>query len=213
MRTIVAALFLLASIPLFATPSTLVTIPSTDIQPKGVWHLGADSVVPTDGSPAFVDVGLTYGVTERFEVGIDYISGTTSPVWGNAKFLLIPADQSPVAVAAGIYNTGTSNLVNQQIAYAVGSTSLAGIRLTFGGYTGNDDALGGDDTGYLLGLDRTQGKWWLGADYASGENAIGSWNLGVGYALTDKVGFIVGYDNFNSDALPDAFNIQFDVNF
>jgi hypothetical protein len=39
-----------------------VNIPSTDIQPTGVWHLGTDIFVPKSGDtsiPTIVDAGLT----------------------------------------------------------------------------------------------------------------------------------------------------------
>ncbi|HEX2949564.1 MAG TPA: hypothetical protein VHV83_08365 [Armatimonadota bacterium] len=210
MRTIITVALFLVSIPLLATPSTLVTIPSTDIQPKGVWHFGADSMGNSNGS--FTDVGLTYGISSRVEAGVDLVTGQDNPLWFNGKVQLLPPDKSPVALAVGIYNTGTASLTNQSIAYIVGSSTISGTRLTYGGYKGQSDALGDDDNGIMLGIDRTMGKWWLGADYASGKNAIGSWNVGVGYSFTDKISVILGYDNFNTEGVPDAFNVQLDAN-
>lgn len=238
MRTIItAASLLLASIPLFATPSTLVTIPSTDIQAKGTWHLGVDSFVYNGGDSAptpLIDAGVTYGVLPRVEVGADLINGTDSPLWGNAKVQLLTPDQSPVVVAAGIYNAGSSDALNQSVTYAVASTTFAGsregdtpegktcfkgmpavldgTRLTAGVYKGREEALGDDDSGLMVGLDRCVGKYWLGADYFSGNSGLGSWNVGVGYAITDKVGVILGYDNYNATGVPDSWNFQFDWN-
>lgn len=216
MRYIVTVLLLLAGSQLLATPSTLLTIPSTDIQPKGVWHLGADSVIFGGGAEAapasFVDVGLTYGMTSRLEVGIDLVSGQDNPLWGNAKYQLLAPESSPLALAVGVYNAASSRTTNQQIAYVVGSTTVSDVRFTLGGYAGRKEALAGDDTGILAGIDLTRGKWWYGADYAGGKNAIGSWNVGIGYALTEKIGVIVGYDNYHTPDASDGYNIQFDVN-
>lgn len=220
MRTIIATLLLLAGIPLLATPSTLIWIPSTDIQPKGVWHLGVDTYVYTGGttSPApFVDAGLTYGVTPRIELGVDAISGTGTPLWVNGKIQLLAPGKSPLALVAGIYNVGTKDATNQELAYVEGSYVLFGTRLSLGAYKGREAALASslstqvDDTGLLAGVDRVMGKWWFGADYQSGNNAVGALNFGIGYAFTDKVGVILGYDIYNVGG-PNSINFQFDAN-
>jgi hypothetical protein len=213
MRTLVASLLLAVSMPLWATPSTLVTIPSTDIQAAGTWHLGADTIAYLNGSTTapFFDLGLTYGAMPRVEVGVDMISPTENPIWLNGKVLLLSPDQSPVALAAGIYNAATSGGTKQNVAYVIGSGTVGGVRVHLGGFQANDDVFGADDTGFMVGLDKTIDKWWLGADYLSGKNPLGSWNLGVGYALTDKIGVIVGYDHYNVGA-PHSVNFQLDIN-
>jgi hypothetical protein len=218
MRTLVTALLLLAGVPLLATPATLVYIPSTDVQAAGTWHLGADSYLFTDSqetAKAFVDWGLTYGVVPRVEVGIDLASGTESPVWLNGKVQFLSPEKSPVALAAGVCNYSTVDRANQRMVYVVASATVSGTRLTFGGYTGNEKVLVPDHAGLLLGVDRTVGKWWLGADYQGGQNALGSWNVGVAYALTDRISFIVGYDRYHDPAAVGAkgsLNFQLDVN-
>lgn len=222
MRTIMIMLLLLvASVALYATSSGLVSIPSTDIQPKGIWHLGVDSFVFPDGdaSPAsLVDFGITYGLHERVEVGFDVLSGSDTPLYLNAKVLVTPVG-SPVALAAGVFNVGTSNPEDSSIVYAVASTilpeSMKGVRLTAGPYLAQKANLGDDNSGFMLGLDKTVGKYWLAVDYISGSNLLGSVNLGLGYTVSDKSGFIVGYNMFNdSDAAGtnDAINFQYDLN-
>lgn len=220
MRILVATLLLATGLAVFATPSTLVTIPSTDIQAAGTWHLGMDTLVPMSASESvpFADLGLTYGVHPRVEIGVDLISPADNPLWLNAKVLVLTPDQSPVPVAVGVYNYGTNEPENQQVLYAVGSYVLPvadGVRLTAGGWQANDTAtsIGAEDTGLMLGLDKTIGPWWLGADYLSGDSALGSVNVGVGYALTDSIGIIMGYDYYNASGATDAVNFQLDVNF
>jgi hypothetical protein len=217
MRTLFATLLLVIGLAAFATPSTLITIPSTDIQAAGTWHLGMDTFVYTNGSTAvnFADLGLTYGVTPRIELGIDLVSPQNNPLWLNGKIQLVTPDQFPVAVAAGIYNYSTTDAVNQEVMYVVGSGTIPGLpaRITGGLWQGNDVAIGADDSGFMLGVDKTIDKWWFGADYISGDSLLGSLNVGVGYALTDKIGIIVGYDKFNASGAADAVNFQLDVNF
>ena len=229
MRTIVSMVVLLAaSVALFATSSGLVAIPSTDIQPKGIWHLGVDSVVflAGDAGPApLVDFGMTYGVHDRVEVGMDLLSGTEDPLYFNAKVLVLTPEQSPVALAAGAFNIGANRPQDSSIYYAVASSTfsgsgdapgvLDGLRLTVGGYLAKKATLGEDNSGIMLGLDRTMGRYWVGVDYLSGNNGLGSGNLGVGYAISDSVGVIIGYNRFNDrDAVgaKDAVNFQFDWN-
>jgi hypothetical protein len=217
MRTILTLCLLLAAVPLLATPSTLVWIPSTDIQPRGVLHLGVDSYVFTagDDSPApIVDFSLTYGITPKVEVGIDLFSNTGDPLFFNGKVqLLSPTEKLPLAVAAGIYNAGTAGATNQSLWYAVGSYTCNGTRLTAGGYTGRNEALGDDHSGLLLGLDKQLNKTiWLGVDYQSGDNPVGALNFGVGYTLSENVSVIVGYDIYNVGG-PDSVNFQLDANF
>lgn len=216
MRTMaVATLLLLAGLSALATPSTLITIPSTDIQPTGVWHLGVDSLVYTGGNEApasFVDLGLTYGLTPRIEVGVDFVSGFDNPLWLNAKVQLLSPEQAPVAMAAGIYNYSTADASNQEVKYVIASRAFDQFRVHLGGFAANDELFGDDDTGILGGVEYTAAApWWFAVDYFSGENPLGSLNLGVGYALTDKIGVILGYDIYNDDVTPDSVNFQLDV--
>ena len=216
MRTLVATLSLVVCLAAYATPSTLVSIPSTDIQSKGTYHLGSDVYLPMDGSGAATsDIGLTYGLDPRVEVGFDNFSGTVDPLTFNAKVLVSP-DGSPVPVAIGISNLGLKkdSAWDQSMAYIVGSyVTAAGPRLTFGGYTSNKNVVGTPEKGILLGADYQQGKWWYGIDYLSEKNGVGSVNPGVAYNFADNVGVILGYDKYNSSAFKDTYNLQVDINF
>jgi len=225
MRTIVLTLLLLAGIPLLATPSTLVWIPSTDVQSPNTVHLGSDSYIFTNGgnTAPFVDEGITYGLMPRVEVGVDSVSPfynikgeASNPLWLNAKLALITAsDKQPLALAVGAYNVSPQKNANAQLLYGVGSYTLYGIRLTAGGYQGNKKVIGSDNSGMLLGIDKSIGKWWLGADYQSGDNAFGAWNAGIGYNFTDKISAIIGYDHYNAPAIVGAkgsVTIQIDIN-
>jgi hypothetical protein len=111
----------------FATPSTQIWIPSTDIQPFKTVHFGADVYLRTSDEPSgvnlppFYDLGVTVGVLPwknlQAEVGFDlqYGGANTSagldghPLYFNAK-VGIPEDayfKWQPAVAVGGYNFGT----------------------------------------------------------------------------------------------------------
>lgn len=149
----------------FATPSTQVWIPSTDVQAFKTVHLNVDSYIRTknnpDGSrsnPLYV-IGPTFGVSPfekvQAEIGFDLMySGTTAtgpdgntvnldsnPFYGHAK-IGTPEGAlfagSP-ALAAGIYNAGTRRKVtDQNIAYAQAAKTVPVLgRLSAGWFVGN----------------------------------------------------------------------------
>lgn len=226
MRILMAALFVLASIPLLATPSTFIWIPSPDIQPADVWHLGADSYLFSTGSKVapFIDDGITYGITSRFEAGLDMVSGQTNPLWLNGKVLLLDPTASPVALVAGFYNVSPKEIYNQQIIYAeAGYTLPAAVgspRIALGAFTGRKEALRsvltGAENGILFGIDKSIGKWWLGADYQSGKSYAGAASIGTSYSFSDNTSVLIGYDFWNDPKLigtPGAFTVQVDINF
>lgn len=176
------ALTVAASTVSFATPSTQIWIPSTDVQAFKSVHLGIDNYVRTDrksdGSrdPNVYDIGLTAGLLPfekvQMEVGIDYISNGSSydnyPLYFNAK--LGTAEDSickhSPALAIGGYGFGTNSdsgsayRTDQNIVYALAAKTLPVVgRLSAGYFYGNDKVLldhKGDkeNDGLLLSWDR-----------------------------------------------------------
>lgn len=215
MRVLIGVLLLACmTVRIPAGPTTLVTIPSTDIQATHVWHFDADSTIFLGGlhAPApIVDVGLLYGFTPHVEAGIDLVSGASDPVLFNTKILLT-SPQSNLPVAVGIFNAATVQATNQSALYIVGSRRLTGVRLTLGLYQGNAvglNAVNGSDSGLLAGLDRTDGNWWYGIDYVSGRNVLSSVNLGVQYRFAPNATMLFSFDDFQLG--PNALDIQFDI--
>src|ERR1700674_1149608 len=114
-----------------ATPSTQIWIPSTDIQPFAVGHLGIDNYFRSSGvakppppliSPRdanIMDIGLTVGVLPfekiQMEVGADFLTiandpNDNHPFSGNFK-IGTPEDsicKNSPAIAVGMYNIGVS---------------------------------------------------------------------------------------------------------
>ncbi|MCE5216453.1 hypothetical protein LLH03_05390 [bacterium] len=202
-----------------ATPSTLIWIPSTDIQADGTWHLGIDNYfTKTDGYRSPTDVGLTYGLLGgKAEVGVDYLGGSDDPLYFNAKCLLVPESEKAPAVAVGVYNLGTeSGVTDCNMLYVLGAKTLGPARVTLGYCKGKEATLGRDSDMLLAGVDgylTSDRKWWGAIDYQSGDNAFGALSFGASYAVTDKVSLLFGYDLYNDSALDDTITTQLDINF
>lgn len=196
----------------FATPSTLVWIPSTDIQPAEALHFGVDVYDPSDGDTLSV-FGLTIGAGKSVEGGIDYLSmpGQQDPVRFNAKAAVLKEGDGVPAVVLGVYDFGGDAASN--IVYALGSKSFSFGRITFGYGIGKEDVLGPDNNMVFLGYDKVlTDKWWFAADYQSGESAFGAVSAGVAYTISPNSSLLVGYDWYNDSMLSNTFTVQFDAN-
>src|SRR3989304_1140207 len=149
----------------YATPSTHVWAPSTDIQAFGVAHITSDIYVPVkkidfidlegteddgvkDRLGTITNLGLTVGVLPfekvGLEIGFDHIEGQY-PLYLNAK-LGIPENAFGnffPAIAVGGYSIGTkSDVTDYNIYYGkVAKTLGPAGRLSVGYYTGNDKLL------------------------------------------------------------------------
>ena len=200
-----------------ATPSTIVWIPSVDIQPYKTVHMTYDSYLrakATDGSrfPAIVDVGLTGGVLPfqkiQAEIGFDLIDQPGDagkyPLFFNAK-VGTPEDawfKGSPAIAVGGYNFGTKSgdlrkgdpvATNQNIVYAIAGKTLPVIgRLEAGYFVGNKKA--------LVNFAETD----AGGNFKSDEKGILlSWDRTIS-EISDKLW--AGVDYQGSDSGIGAFN-------
>ncbi len=229
-------MLLFVSFSAFATPSTIIWIPSTDIQGYGVWHVGIDSYFsvfkkgPANGGIAFpTDVGLTVGVfpfsSVQMEVGVDILEPQDSPWLFNAK-IGIPEETifagSP-SLAFGAMNIGVKkNVSDYNIFYGLVSRNLPTVgRLSVGYFAGNGNLLVNpqtgvkENTGLLASWDKQMSevsdKLWLAVDYQSGKSGFGSLNFGFAWAFTQTISVIAGYDIFHNGA-PGTFTTQLDIN-
>lgn len=213
----------------FATPSTQIWIPSTDVQPYKKVHFGFDTYIKTESldktvdpkvvEPTVTNLGLTVGVLPykniQFEVGIDYrdIGGEhTYPMYYNAK-LGTPEgslfEGSP-AIAVGGYDFGTkSDVTDYNIVYGLVAKTVGKLgRFSLGYFVGNDKLLlnannNPDEAGVLLSWDRTlseiSDKLWAAVDYMGGDSSYGALSFGVAWKFAPNVGVIIGYDIYNDD--------------
>jgi hypothetical protein len=229
---LVVSILLISSVACFATPSTQIWNPSTDIQSAGTWHLGIDnyftSAWPQNGGYAYpTDVNLTYGALPNLEVGIDSFMPSVNQFEFNAKYGIAENGNMP-AYAIGAQNFGfnvTPDKVSadMNIWYAVVAKTFGIGRLTGGYYTGNDKVLvdnNGDtaNTGFIATWDKAvTDKIWLCLDYASGYSAYGSFFYGGSYSFASNTSVIFGYGTFNKhqvtgDGLDPVFTTQLDIN-
>lgn len=211
----------------YATPSTQIWNPSTDIQGLKTWHLGIDdyfSVASNDTKPYQLptDVNLTYGLIKNLEVGVDVFEPSTDPLQFNAKYGLPETDSMP-AVAVGGMNFGTKiDVTNYNIMYAVVAKTFKPLpRISLGYYMGSDKLLvdeNGDkaNTGIILSLDKQlSDKWWASIDYASGKSWYGETSYGFSYAFAPNTSIIFAYVNYNNDKVNknNQVTTQLDINF
>lgn len=164
-RTLIAGcvMALLSAQPALATPSTQIWIPSTDVQPFLVAHIGVDNYFrkgDNDGGgrdPNILDVGLTLGLLPleklQLEIGGDYLTNAGNPndryPWsGNAKlgireealFTFSPA------LVGGIYNLGKARTAmagdlsfiraGQNIAYGLMAKTIPVHGFSLGRFSG-----------------------------------------------------------------------------
>lgn len=241
--SVIAALFWgMGAASAFATPSTQIWIPSTDIQPFGKFRLGIDNYIRANENdngdrPHVYDIGLTTGVLPfekiQMEAGFDLITNGDStaddrPLYFNAKIGTPEGtlfSGSP-ALAAGGFGFGTEKDVSDyNIVYGLVAKTFPVIgRLSAGYYVGNDellvDADGEEDNdGVLLSWDRVMKeiseKLWVGVDYQGGDNSFGALNFGFSWSFADNVSVIFGYDIYNEDQTggENTFTTQLDINF
>ncbi len=226
----------------YATPSTQIWIPSTDIQAYKSVHFGLDTYIKTgsrdDGTtePTVTNLGLTAGLLPfkmvQMEVGIDYrdIGGPnprTYPLLFNVK-IGIPAEDalfpnSPAIVVGG-YDFGTkSDVSDYNLVYALAAKTIGKLgRLSAGYFTGKDKLLTKingtkDNDGVLLSWDRTiseiSDKLWLAVDYQGGKSSYGALSFGAAWKFAPNVGVILGYDIYNESFYKPTATIQLDIDF
>lgn len=227
---VLSTVIYLQSINVFATPSTQIWNPSTDVQGYQSCHLGIDDyfTISKNGASAEdkqiqypTDVGITCGPVKNLEVGIDFFEPTTSPAMFNLKYGLAEKNSLP-AIAVGIMNVGTKkDVTNYNIAYIVLAKNFDFGRLSIGGYSGNKKLLVDENgskanTGLIATFDKViNSKVWVAADYASGKSWYGNLSLGFSYTFAPNTSVIFAYDIYNNDKVVanDTFTTQLDINF
>lgn len=225
MKTFIGCFVIIASVTAaaWATPSTNLWNPSTDIQPTGILHLGIDNYFtleePGQSGYAFpTDTGLTYGLLPGLEVGLDAFLPQTSPLAFNAKYGIAEKGMLP-ALAVGGFGFGTQpGATDQNLIYAVGSKIFPFVgRLTAGYFTGNDKLLldpagNKDNSGLILTWDKNvSDKLWFSVDYAGTRSALGATFYGFSCVFAENTSVIFGYGTYNNGAKP-TVTTQLDIN-
>ncbi|MBF0501425.1 MAG: hypothetical protein HQM09_14895 [Candidatus Riflebacteria bacterium] len=233
---LVLCFVVLLSESVFATPSTQIWIPSTDIQPFGKTHFGYDTYIKGQKQPngnlepTVTNMGLTFGFFKdeklRLELGMDYrdIGGDHQyPIYFNTKLGYAEnalATNSP-AIAIGAFDLGLKHgLTDYNVYYFLMAKTFGNTgRFSAGYYGGNKDLLldaGGhrDNTGFLVSWDKNlSDKWWGAIDYQSGKNSYGALSFGVSYKFASNTSVIFGYDIWNESLYKPTFTVQLDIDF
>jgi len=227
----------------YATASTHIWAPSTDIQPYKKWHLTSDYYVPTESNSngtrpnTITNFGLTVGILPfeklNAEAGFDHKSGYGDmddyPWYFNTK-IGIPENAYGKffpALAVGIYDIGTkenktaSNVIYAKAAKTFSAGGLSLGRVSLGGFQGDGDILihgdKKDNKGLLFAWERPMpeisDKLWLCAEYQGTRSSYGSWNAGFSWKFADNVSGLFGYDFYNDNDLADTYTVQLDVDF
>jgi hypothetical protein len=230
------AIFVVTNSLTYATPSTIIWIPSVDFQGYGSFHLGIDNYAydfkngkPYSGTAFPTDLGLTVGVLPssivQAEIGVDYMTPQWSPLLLNAKIGFPEgalADWSP-AIAVGGFGFGfAKNLTDYNIVYGMAGKTLPVIgRFEVGYFSGNKKLLVNissgeeDNSGVLVSWDRMipeiSENLWLAVDYQGSKSSFGALSYGFAWSFSKNVSVIFARDVFNAD-IPSTFTMQLDIN-
>lgn len=212
--------FLLVAAEAGATPSTQIWNPSTDIQTKGIWHLGVDDyftiVDRSSGGYNYpTDYGLTGGILPGIEIGADFLSPQTIPgsqLVFNAKYGVAEYGNLP-ALAIGGYGFGLlQGQTDQNVIYGLAAKAFSFGRLSAGYFQGNAKTIGSDNNGAILTWDKTiNDKVWLCLDYAGGNSILGALFAGFSYYFAPNISVLCAYGKFNNGSKP-TVTTQLDIN-
>jgi len=187
----VLTLVVLACSLVWATPTNVIQMPSAEIVGDGEYNISLDNTYNLGTQALQSLVGLTYGATEDFELGIDGVTNDPQGVYFNAKWRVTEADRD-THFAIGVWGVGPRFQTSPNVIYAVatlkdksedGSNSF---NFHAGMYTGNTTFLGRDNTNVMVGTDFGGDQWRAYIDYISGNNPMGVFSVGLGYHKKNK---------------------------
>ena len=233
-----AIIILIGETHAWATASTHIWGPSTDIQAFKLWHITSDFYTPTEKKslsriPPVINAGLTVGVLPfknlNAEIGFDYKSGLgiadNYPIYFNIK-VGIPENafgRAFPALAAGIFDIGLKkNMTNYDVSYIKAAKTIKIGRFSLGYFSGNRNMLINsagkkDNAGIMAVWERTMteisNKLWFCAEYMGTKCAYGTFNIGGSWKFAQNVGVLLGYDFYNNPKFIDTATVQVDIDF
>ena len=206
----------------WATPSTIVRMPSSDVQPYATFHLGIDNnttmFVPVDngGYAQPTTYGITVGLLSlpliQVEAGMDIREPTNKPITWNAKISMPEGAEAPgmPAITLGVYDMGTASGVNDyNILYGHVAKTISFLgRFTFGYFVGNASQLvkgsgQKDSNALMMSFDRRMpeinDRLWFGIDYMGTRTDYGSVNFAFSWSFSEQASLLVGYIRYNEE--------------
>ena len=208
--------------PVWATPSTIVRMPSADVQPYATFHLGIDNnttmFVPADndGYALPVTYGITVGLLSlpfvQVEAGLDIREPTDKPITWNVKIAMPEGAENPAmpAFVVGVYDMGTADGVNDyNILYGEVAKTISFLgRVSFGYFIGNSAHLkngngDADNNALMMSFDRRMpeinDRLWFGIDYMGTRSDYGSVNFGFSWSFSETSSLLLGYIRYNEE--------------
>jgi len=158
---LLAALFALTPVALWATPSGLNNIPTADTTPQGTL-VGQVFGTVFEGGEADLWAGFKtgfqpFGPLHRFEFGLDsQLDAGAGPIVGQVKYAVQPWEEMPtfaIGVANAAFNDNGRDEVGYAFLYGVLTQDFGFLRGHLG--YGNQD---GEDS-FFVGLDKTFKVW------------------------------------------------------
>ncbi len=207
-----------------ATPSKLMRIPSTDVQPYGTFHMSIENnttmfrqqSIGAHAEPMTLGVtaGLLDAGTFQVEAGVDIHEPYDYPMTFHAKIATTEeafGKWGPI-LAIGAYDAGTEKFKNDiNIIYGEASKTVSFIgRFTVGYFFGNSyflkNPVGENDShGLMLGFDRRMPeineKLWLSIDYMGTRSYYGAVSFGFGWSFSEKSTLVLGYVRYNEESV------------
>lgn len=236
MVTLATTLLVLAAHSAFATPSTQIWSPSTDVQAYKTVHLGIDNYFRASGvakSPPsatatrdanLYDIGLTVGVLPfeklQMEVGVDYLVSANDPN-DNHPFsfnLKIGTPENSLfkhspALAAGIYNAGPTQPADKAVLITSGQNITYALAAKTLPEIGPVPSLGRVSAGYYHGSSNAFVDTRLDPAHAQNDGVILTWDRTMS-EISDRLWLAVDYFSGNNvnGALSTGFSWAFSKN-
>ena len=211
--------------------TAIFAVPTAEIHDKASFYVEGDLFAHFDkferGGFRSFGPSVIYGVNKRLEVGVNLYAtqdgGTTQyELEPNIKFKALDQEKVGVDVAVGAIAylplDRSSDTRSSAMLYSVATrkfSSANDLALTGGIYHvvgGTSDM--GTRTGVLLGVQQPVTKrLTLLADWTSGKNRFGYSNAGIGYDVTDRQYFMIGYAFGNSGRANNYLNLFYGFTF
>ncbi len=198
-----------------ATPTNLIEIPTALVANDDDFAVNVDaSCNPSAGTQGY-DLGVTYGVAEDFEFGIDLqdrFTNNFAPTI-NAKWRITDAEKED-QFAVGLMDWGFGSQATPNMAYAVGTFTdkddSSAAKLHLGVYYGFGNYCANDPISFLAGVDFGGDEWRGMVDWVGGNNPRGVFSAGVSYHGEDEDwGAKLAYQHFNRSKA-NQVTLQFD---
>jgi hypothetical protein len=200
-----------------ATPTNLIEIPTALVANDEDFNVNGDVVYNPTATTTAYDLGVAYGLSEDFEMGVDIQNRWTAGMAPtlNAKWRITdPEKENHFAVGLMDWGFGAAT---PNMAYAVGTFTDKddenAARLHLGLYYGVGSYCANDPVSFLAGIDFGGSEWRGMVDWVGGNNPRGVFSAGVGYKGEDEDwGAKLAYQHYNrSKANAVTFQVDWNI--